>query len=135
MDRVLDNGDWALGTENSALLFRQRNAACGGIWQIEEGGVSHGADACASAGLGDHDAKSCLLVAIRPEEAQFHQFTGAQMPLQLDEERRGESAFADFKGRFQLLAESAQEAFLCAGEGKFIHGKINLAQKSHRAKR
>jgi hypothetical protein len=97
-------------------LFRQRYAAGGGIWQVEKGGVAHGADTCALASLGDHDAKSGLFVAIRPEEAQFHQFVCAQMPLQFAEECWREPAFADFERRLQSLAESAQERLLRAGE-------------------
>ena len=89
---------------------------------VKEGGVADGADAEAAAFVGDLVAQRGAFVAVEAEEAELHEFVGAEELLELGEEGGGEAAPAELEGGFEGLAEAAEAGLLGAGERQVIHG-------------
>jgi len=87
----------------------------------EEGGGADGADPDATAFVGDLRGEDGAFVAVGGDEAELDELAGVQVFVELFEELGGESAFADFDGGFEGLADAAEKGFLRAGEWEFIH--------------
>ncbi len=84
--------------------------------------MADGAEAEATAFVGDLFAKGCAFVSVEAEEAEFHELAGAEKVLEFGEESGREAGLAEFQGGLEGLAEAAQAGFLRAGERQVIHG-------------
>lgn len=99
-----------------------------GVLAIKERGVADGADAEAVAFGGDFFAERGAGVAVGvADEAEFHEFVGAEGAGEFAEKRGREAVFADFERRFELLAEGAEFRFLRAGERSVFHVGTGMA--------
>ena len=88
----------AAAPNRSALTSGQIDAPFGrlGVLSKEQRGVADGADAEATSLVRDLAAEGWSLVALRSEEADFHEFMRSQLLLELSEESGREASFAEF---------------------------------------
>jgi hypothetical protein len=94
------------------------------IAAVKQSRVADGTNAQAPTFVGDLSAQCGAFLSLGSQESQFYELVRAELLLQFDEKRGGESALAEFESRLERLPASAKKRLLRAGEWKIVHGSL-----------